>query len=335
MIVASLGMTLFGVHHGSRYGWLWSREGMEFFGRPWTFMVSPTGILLGFGLVLLIVFTLLERWRTKRRLDVVLDTRLFRISGFVWGTLAMALSTSAYYAAILVVSLYAEYILGVDKIKTGLMLAPLGIAAIFAGGIAARTSRFSRRTIGITSIGLQLTAVLSLVAAFYTEGLPLVIPAAMFVLGLTWIVGLAALSSLIMEIIPVDDSGQAAGAQTTVRFVGSGLAMVIVTAIVIAVTAYQAQKLWFTDLTASERTTLNAIERLSHPAVPKVVTNETSRADRREIRRYNKKLKQIQKDIDEGIDSAGLAIALMVLISLIATIRIPHQRERVTPPERV
>lgn len=323
LLVVAMGLILFAVQQGSRYGWIWSREGIEFLGRPWTLALSPSPVLLGLGVILLSAFLLLERRRAKRQLDVVLDMQLLQIRSYVWGTIAVAMMLSASVGVLLVVSLYAEYILGASAIKAGLMVAPLGLAVLATNPVSAQLAQFSGKTVGIISVGAQLIAVLILIAALSVEGLPFVIGAAMFVLGLAWIAGMSAMTSLMLADIPAQLSGEAVGLQTSARNLICGFAMVVMTTMLMSVTAYGVQKVSFTGLTASDRATLDAVERLKRPAVPRVLVDAPGPAQREEFERYNEALSTTRQAMDEGIRAAGVVAALMLALGLIAASRLP------------
>ena len=328
LLIFAIGMILFGVQQGSRYGWVKSREAIELFGWTWTSALSPTPVLLGIGVVLIIAFMLLERRRSKQQLDVVLDTRLFQVRSFVWGSLAVGLAASASICALLVVSLYAEYIRGTGAITAGLMVAPLGLAVFVTDTVRVRLARFSAKTTGMIGIGFQLIAVLLLIAAFSLKGFPLIIAVAMFLLGISFIAGLSAMTSLMLADVPGQLSGEAAGVQTSMRFLICGFAMVVMTILLISVTAFQVQKLSFTGLSASDQSTLDAVERLMRPAVSKALTDTASPAQLREEERYNETLREIRRALDEGIRAGGIVAGLMLAISLLAATRLPGQPSR-------
>jgi len=329
LLVVSMGLILFGVQQGSRYGWLLSREGIELFGRAWTPALSPIPLLLGLGLVLIIGFMLLERWRSNRQLDVVLDTRLFQVGGLVVGSLAIGLGNSASIGTLLVVSLYAEYILGSGEITAGLMAMPIGLAVLVTGFVSARLDRFSTKTVGMIGVAVQLIAVLILIGAFSVKGIPLVIAAAMFILGVSWIAGVSALTNLVLTEVPTHLSGEAVGFQTSARYLICGLAMVMMMTLLISITAFQAQKVSFVGLTASDRTVLDAVERLKRPVVPKALAEAASPAQRREIERYNETLRAIRQAMDDGIRAAGIVVVLMLAGGLVAVARLPAQPAQV------
>ncbi len=330
LLVFTMGLILFAIQQGSRYGWLWSQEHIVFLGRPWTFALSPTPVMLGLGAVLLTAFILLERWRAKRKLDVVLDIEIFRARSYVWGTVAIAMIASAAIGAMLVVSLYAEYILGASAITAGLMVAPLGLGSLATVPISSWLARFSSKAVGVISIAVQLIAVIVLIAAFSVKGLPFVIGAAMVLLGVS-VVGMSAMTSLALRDVPAELAGEAAGVQTSTRYLICGFAMVVMTTLLISVTGYGVQKLSFTGVTAVDRPVLDAVERLQRPAAPRVLADATDPAQRKEFERYNEDLSTMRRAIDEGTRAAGIVAVLMLAIGLMAASRLPAPPAQTAP----
>ena len=175
------------------------------------------------------------------------------------------------------------------------------------------------------SVAVQLIAVIILIAAFSAKGFPLIIGAAMFILGVFMISGMSAMTSLVLADIPAQLSGEAAGIQTSVRFLICGFAMVVITILLISVTAFQVQKLSLAGLSASDRTSLDAVERLTRPAVFRELADTAKPAQHREVERYNETLRAIQQALDEGIRAAGIVAVLMLSTGFVAAARLPVQ----------
>jgi hypothetical protein len=170
--------------------------------------------------------------------------------------------------------------------------------------------------------------VLTLIAAFSLEGLPLLIGAAMFLLGISWIIGMSAITSLVLAEVPEQLAGEAVGVQTSTRYLICGFAMVVMTTLLISVTAFEIHKVSFTGLTAADRTTLDAVERLKRPAVPRVLADAASPTQRKEFERYNEALGVTRRAMDEGMRAAAIVVALMLVIALVMSARLPGQPAR-------
>ena len=94
--------------------------------------------------------------------------------------------------------------------------------------------------------------------------------------------------------------------------------MVVMTILLISVTAFQVQKLSFSGLSTPDRETLDAVERLTRPAVSKELGDKASPAQLR-----------VRQALDEGIRAAAIVAALMLTIGLLAAARLPAQPAQV------
>jgi len=331
LLFIAVGLFLFAIQQGSRYGWWSAAQGISFLGRPWHLEPSPTPILFAVSALLLGMFLLFERWRANRQLDVVIDFRLFRIGSYIWGTLAIALSSSASIGALLMVSLYAEYVLNAGPLLAGLIVMPLGFAVLVTGPLGEWLARFPGRTIGLLGFAVQLAAVIVIVAASTPGGHPAVLAVAMFALGVAWVLSLSSLTSVILAAVPAQLAGDAVGVQTAARYLVCGFSMVVMTTLMISVTAFQGQKISITGLTPSDRTTIDAVERLSRPADPRLTSGSEDTAQRMESERFDKDLVKVRGDIDKGIRAAGFFTILMLALSLLLGWRLP--RTTPAPPD--
>jgi MFS family permease len=332
LLVITVGLFLFAIQQGSRYGWWQAAAGISFLGHPWRFALSPTPVLFVVAVLLLGVFLLVEQWRAGRQLDVVIDFRLFHISNYVSGSLAVALSSSASVGALLMVSLYAEYVMNAGPLVAGLIVMPLGFAVLVTGPIGERLARYPGRTTGLLGFAVQLVAVIVLVAASTREGQPVVLAAAMFVLGVAWTLALSSLTSVILASVPAQLAGEAVGVQTASRYLICGFAMVVMTTLMISVAAFQVQKMGLAGLTPADRKTIDAVERLSRPAASRPVAREGSAAQRAEGERFDQDLAKLRGDIDDGIRAAGFFTIFMLVLSLILGWRLPREAPAAPAP---
>jgi MFS family permease len=325
LLFVAVGLFLFAIQQGSRYGWWSAAQGISFLGRPWHLAPSPTPMLFAVSALLLGAFLLLERWRAHRQLDVVIDFRLFHIGSYVWGTLAVALSSSASIGALLMVSLYAEYVINAGPLVAGMIAMPLGFAVLVTGPLGERMARFPGRTTGLLGFAVQLVAVIVLVAASTPQSHPVVLAVAMFALGVAWVLSLSSLTSVILAAVPAQLAGGAVGVQTATRYLICGFSMVVMTTLMISVTAFQAQKISIIGLTPSDRITIDAVERLSRPADSRPLADTGGAAQHKEGERFDQELVKMRGDIDKGIRAAGLFTILLLVLSLLLGWRLPRE----------
>ncbi len=146
--------------------------------------------------------------------------------------------------------------------------------------------------------------------------------------------GISAMTSLALADVTAELTGEAAGIQTAARYLTCGFAMVVMTTLLMSVTAFGVQKVSFTGLTGSDRTTLDAVEQLKRPALPRVLSDAADPAQRKEFEHYNQALSTTRRAIDEGTRTAGIIVALMLAIGLIAATRLPAQPAQAPPAKR-
>ncbi|HSE87004.1 MAG TPA: hypothetical protein VLJ79_12335, partial [Candidatus Binatia bacterium] len=108
--------------------------------------------------------------------------------------------------------------------------------------------------------------------------------------------------------------------------------MVVMTTLLMSVTAYGVQKVSLTGLTAADRAVLDAVERIQRPASPRVVAETTDPAQRKAFEQYNEALSTIRRALDEGIRAAGIIAALMVAIGIMAATRLPARPAQSASP---
>jgi hypothetical protein len=144
----------------------------------------------------------------------------------------------------------------------------------------------------------------------------------MFFMGAS-IAGVSAMTSLALRDVPAELTGEAAGIQTSTRYLICGFAMVVMTTLLMSVTAFGVQKVSFTLLTAADQAVLDAVEQLQRPAAPRALSEATDPAQRKEFELYDQALSTTRVAIDRGTRAAGIVAALMLVIALIAATRLP------------
>jgi len=163
LLLATPGVTIliYGLTQASSHGW-----------GSWQALVA-----LGMGAALIISFVTWE----LRQANPLLDMRVFRDAGFTASIVVGVMMASALFGAVFLVPVFMQQIQGYDTLRTGLLLAPQGLAAAAAMTISGSlTDRFGARPV-------VFAGVLVLIAA--TVALTFVGPATS---DLTWIAILAA-----------------------------------------------------------------------------------------------------------------------------------------------
>ena len=152
IVLASAGLFLlvFGLIEGQRYDW----------GSIWGAVTIPE--LIGAGVVLLVVFVLMER----RPGEPLLPLSLFRIRNYSVMNWIQGLTAFAMLGVYLPIVLVYQSVLGMSALRAGLTLAPLSVASIFAAPVAGKLAdRFGGKYVLLTGL------------AVFGAGIALMVPA--------------------------------------------------------------------------------------------------------------------------------------------------------------
>jgi EmrB/QacA subfamily drug resistance transporter len=231
LITGGLGAFVFGLIEGRQYGW-WipnPRRPFDVLGLSWPLDgVSITPFLLGFGLVALLLFAVVESRRRAAGRFYLFDFTLWRYRGFRYGNLAGTIVSLGEFGLLFALPLFLQGVLGYSAFDTGAVFLSLAVGAFFAApGAATLARRYGPRW--VVTIGMLLEAVgilaTTLLISTSVNGLMLVIP--LFVYGIGVGFATAQLASIVLSDIPVSLSGIASGANSTLRQVGSALGIAI------------------------------------------------------------------------------------------------------------
>ena len=178
-------------------------------------------ILVILGIVGIIGFALFE----LRIKNPVFEVRLFKNITFGFSSLAALINYSATFAVVFLLSLYLQYIKGIDPQMAGLILVAQPVVMAFTSPIAGRLSdRFSPGL--IASIGMTITTISLLCFVFLTSSTSIIyIITVLLVLGF----GLGLFSSpntnAIMSSVEKRFYGIASATVGTMRLIGQMLSM--------------------------------------------------------------------------------------------------------------
>lgn len=216
--VTGLGAIVFALIEGQRYGWWWQSSGA----------ISPVPIALVAGLLLMAGFVGTQRARARSGRSVLIDLRLLGVRSFRYGSIAALVVALGEFGLLFSLPLLLQNALGYSALGTGWLIVCLALGTFFSSGATPQlTRRYGARA--VVRVGLALEAVT-------VGGLALTLsPSIGGWLLATWLfgygvgVGMATsqLTSVILAEIPVAESGQASGLQSTFRQLGSALGVAI------------------------------------------------------------------------------------------------------------
>jgi EmrB/QacA subfamily drug resistance transporter len=229
LITLGLGGFVFGLIEGRNYGWWTPEKPFSVFGFTWPLdAVSIIPFSLVGGVVLLVLFAIVEDRRSRSGRFFLFDVDLWRYPAFRYGNLAGTIVSLGEFGLLFALPLFLQAVIGYSAFETGLVFLALAIGAFFAAPMAARLAHVygPRRAV---SLGMALEAVgivgTSLLISSDATGLLLAGP--LFVYGVGVGLATAQLTSIVLSDIPPERSGLASGANSTMRQVGSAMGIAI------------------------------------------------------------------------------------------------------------
>jgi EmrB/QacA subfamily drug resistance transporter len=220
-----LGFLILGLIDGQQYGW-WKSLGATAIG---PFHFDPPGlsvapIAIAIGVVLLIAFGVWEASRTRKNKPALVDTSLFSIRRFTYGSLTALIVALGEFGVLFVLPLWIEAVHGYGPLETGAILAVLAVGTFVSGGLA----RKAAAALGATRLvraGMifEIIGVIGVGCALSTSWSPWWLAPPLIVYGLGLGFDAAQLTNVALEDVPVDQSGSASSVTSTFRQVGSAL----------------------------------------------------------------------------------------------------------------
>jgi EmrB/QacA subfamily drug resistance transporter len=231
---------VFGLIQGRSYGWWLTETAPTIGGWTWPFALSPVPVAFAVTIVAGVGFVLWGRHRMRQGRSTMLAFDLFRIPSFRNGNLAAMIVSLGEFGIILSLPLWLQNVLGFDALQTGLILVALAVGSFVASGFA---GAFGNRipAVAIVRVGLAAEIVgvagLGFVIGPSTEWWVLI--PFLFVYGFGVGLATAQLTGVVLKDVPVSQSGQGSGTQSTARQIGSALGIAVLGTVLFTSTAVQ------------------------------------------------------------------------------------------------
>lgn len=324
-VVAS-GALVFGLIEGRTYGW-WLADTVPDIGSwSWPFDLSPIPIVFLIAALALIGFILWGIRRERAGKPTMLAFGLFTIPSFRNGNIAALIVSLGEYGVILSLPLWLQNVLGYDALQTGYVILALAIGSFVASGFA---GSFGNRIspVWIVRMGILAemvgVAVVGFVIAPDTQWWSIAI--GLFVYGFGIGLATAQLTGVALKDVPVEQSGQGSGTQSTARQVGSALGIAILGTVL------------FTSVGASLETRLadndtipDAVKTQIIDAVVDSAGNAIPGLDDRSA----EVAAEARAAFSDGTRYSAFAAAGFLALGLLATLRLDGRRpESATPSE--
>lgn len=236
-VVASASL-VFALIEGRTYGWWLVDTVPRIGGWAWPFTLSPVPIAFAVAVLAGIGFVLRGRARMKAGRSTMLALGLFRIPSFRNGNIAALIVSLGEFGIILALPIWLQNILGYSALDTGLILLALAIGSFLASGFA---GAFGNRIAPVVIVRIGLAAEIVGVAGLgvvISDTTPwgALIPF-LFVYGFGVGLATAQLTGVVLKDVPVEQSGQGSGTQSTARQIGSALGIALLGTILFGTTS--------------------------------------------------------------------------------------------------
>lgn len=220
-----IGLFVFGLIEGRNYGWVTTEADVQLAGRTWTAgSVSPVLVSFVLSILFLVLLYVVEQRRTRAGISALLDFGLFRIATFGFGSLAALIVSLGEFGILFSLPLFMQSVLGFSAFQAGAVLATLALGSFLSGPTAASlAARRSQRFVARLGLALEIVAITGLGLSISTSVSWAVLSFWLVIYGVGVGYASAQLTGLILADVPVHQSGQASGTQSTARQVGSAL----------------------------------------------------------------------------------------------------------------
>jgi EmrB/QacA subfamily drug resistance transporter len=191
----------------------------EAWSRPATWIEAALAVLC---LVLLVI-------RERHAAEPILPPRLFRNRVFLIGAMAMGLTATALFGAVVFLPLFFQLVLGAVATNAGLMLSPLMggviVASVVGGRLVSRTGRY--KVFPVIGLAVALAAFLALSWFARSGGLVLSLELTLVGLGVGLGLVMPNLTTAIQNAVLPQDLGVATSAASFFRALGGALGVAL------------------------------------------------------------------------------------------------------------
>lgn len=219
-----LGAIVFALIEGQSYGWWRQDDGS----------ISPVPIAMAAGLVLMWRFVVSQRARAREGRVALVDLGLLEVRSFRYGSIAALVVALGEFGLLFTLPLLLQNALGYSALGTGWLIVSLALGTFLVSGATPQlTARWGGRTVVRVGLGTEAVAVAGLAITLSADISGWLIAAWLFLYGFGVGMATAQLTSVILADIPVNESGQASGLQSTFRQLGSALGVAILGSLLI------------------------------------------------------------------------------------------------------
>lgn len=232
VILSSLGLLLlvFGIIESSTHGWWLAKQNFLIFSHgvnAFGLSVAPLAITL--GLLTLVVFFIWQKHLENNGHTPLVSPSIFKNTQFSSGIAVTAMLGLGQVSLIFALPVYLQSVHNLDALHTGLALLPMSLAMLVFAPLSGFIGKnFRPKTLIQVGLVINVLATLVLRAGIQTDLSPIHLAPGLFLFGMGFGLVMAQISNLTLSAVSVEEAGEAAGINNTVRQVGSSFGAAIV-----------------------------------------------------------------------------------------------------------
>ena len=329
---AGMALVVLGLVQASAFGFVKARQDFHLFGVK-VFNkggLSPTLPMIALGLLVLVLFGVIERRRAARGKDVLADLSVLKLPAVRNGTAALSLNFAIMGAGLYLVPVFGVTTLGWTATKAGLATAASAVGLILSCMLVSRLlagERLKPRTMALGGFPLIIVVSCALAVAFSPgSGLALIAPLA-FALGLCVGVGMVALSVIVQDAAPPERTDDVSGLSREGAYVLQSIGVALVGAVMIAVlvASLNSKINASTALDSAQKQAI--VQKLDKDVEVAVVTDGQAKAAGEKNGVDQAAVGEVVKINGDSrvkaLSVAILVVGVLALIALLFTLRIP------------
>jgi len=226
--IVAMSTLVFGLIEGRTYGWWLVNKPFQIDTWTWPFELSIIPICFAVFVASVVWFIFHGIARSRAGKQPLVAFHLFAIPSFRNGNVAAMIISLGEFGLILSLPLWLQFVVGYNALSTGFVLLALAAGAFLASGLAGGLGSrvppvrmvqlgILLELIGVTGVGFAISP-----ASGWAEVTPF-----LFVYGIGVGLATAQLTGVVLKDVPVSESGQASGTQSTSRQLGSALGIAV------------------------------------------------------------------------------------------------------------
>ncbi len=309
--LVGMGSIVYALIEGVRYGWWLQGSGA----------LSPVPVAFLGGVIVMAIFVLTQIRRARSGAVTLVDLGLLRVRSFRYGSLAALVVALGELGLLFTLPLLLQNALGYSALGTGWLIVALAVGTFLVSGATPQlTRRWGGRAVVRTGLASEAVAVAGLSLSINAHVSGWAIAGWLFLYGLGVGMATAQLTSVILAEIPVAESGQASGLQSTFRQLGSALGVAILGTLLVTTLGHQTRtNLEDSGVTAAQSAQVaDSVRHSAGAVIPALEANASTQASG-----------VVARDalITASKITTGSA-AVVIALGLAATLALPP-----TPPE--